>query len=66
MDTIMLFGPDGREESFSLPAGPLELVEPEIDRIIQDPANAWADRYEFYSRGSQVDQYGFPVYADER
>jgi len=26
MDTIMLFGPEGREESFSLPAGPMELV----------------------------------------
>ncbi|MHA6236859.1 hypothetical protein [Pseudomonas fluorescens group sp. PF-69] len=65
MDTIVLYGPDGREESFPLPAGPMELVEPVIDEIIQHPANAWADRYEFYSHGSQVDQYGFPVYADD-
>ncbi|MGN9404633.1 hypothetical protein ACTMQQ_28310 [Pseudomonas syringae pv. aptata] len=30
MDTIILFGPDDREEEFSLPAGPLELVELDV------------------------------------
>lgn len=65
MDTLILYGPDDREESFALPAGPMELVEPVIDEIIQHPANAWANRYEFYAQGRQVDQDGFPIYADE-
>ncbi|MGP4922119.1 hypothetical protein ACTXNP_18245 [Pseudomonas helleri] len=65
MDTIVLYGPDDREESFSLPPGPPELVDEEIDRIVQDPDNAWAEGYEFYSHGSQVDSDGFPIYADD-
>jgi hypothetical protein len=65
MDTIILYGPDGQEESYSLPAGPMELVEPFIDELLQHPANAWVDRYELYSVGRQVDHNGFPIYADE-
>nr|WP_228857539.1 hypothetical protein [Pseudomonas syringae]QOQ33581.1 hypothetical protein [Pseudomonas syringae pv. actinidiae] len=61
MDTIILFGPDDREEEFSLPAGPLELVELEIDRIVNDPANDWSDSYSLYSAGREVDHHGFPV-----
>lgn len=65
MDTIVLYGSDDREESIPLSAGPLELVDEEIDRIINDPANAWASAYEFYKNGSQVDRNGFPIYADD-
>lgn len=43
----------------------MKLVEPVIDEVVNDPAHAWADRYELYSSGCQVDYKGFPIYADE-
>ncbi|TCV51384.1 hypothetical protein [Pseudomonas sp. 460] len=62
IDTVVLFGKDGREESFGLSAGSREQVAAEIERIIRE--NPWAIRYEFESDGREVDAQGEPIFDE--
>lgn len=63
IDTIVLFGKDGREESFGLSLGPQERVAAEIKQIFRE--NPWAVRHEYYSDERQVDAAGVPLYEGD-
>lgn len=63
IDTVVLFGKDGREESFSLSPGSREQVAAEIERIIRE--NPWAIRHEYESDGREVDDQGEPIFDSE-
>lgn len=60
IDTVVLFGKDGREESFGLSPGSREQVAAEIERIIRE--NPWAIRHEYESAGREVNDQGVPIF----
>jgi hypothetical protein len=63
IDTVVLYGQNGREEEFGVSPGSPEEVAAAIKQILRE--NPWAIRHEFESDGRLVDELGVPVFDDE-
>ncbi|WP_137808371.1 hypothetical protein [Pseudomonas sp. G(2018)] len=62
IDTVVLYGQNGREEEFGVSPGSPEQVAAAIKQILEE--NPWAIRCEYESAGRLVDEQGVPLFDD--